>query len=131
LFCFARNKPGRRRRRRRRTRQEEPLTWARALEQLGRKTLEALFYRRFRRCISSTQTPTHTPQIHCFLQIPTNYNKIIKLLLLLLLKICWRQSVLKKKATEFCQVQSPTKSTPKNLPPKKNPPTVLTRTFKV
>ncbi len=42
------------------TRQEEPLTWARALEQLGRKTLEALFYRRFRRCVSSTQH-THTP----------------------------------------------------------------------
>jgi len=62
-------------------------------------------------------TPTHTPQILCFLQIPTNYNKIIKLLLLLLLKTCWRQSVLKEKATEFCQVQSPTKSTPKKKPP--------------
>jgi hypothetical protein len=63
LFCFAKNKPGRRRRRRRRrrTRQEEPLTWARALEQLGWKTLEALFYRRFRRCVSSTQhTHPHT-----------------------------------------------------------------------
>jgi hypothetical protein len=69
----------------------------------------------------SAHPHTHTPQIHCFLQIPTNYDKIIKLLLLLL-KTCWRQSVLKKKATEFCQVQSPTKSTPKNLPPpKKNP----------
>ncbi len=114
MFCFARNKPGRRRRRRRRrTRQEEPLTWARALEQLGRKTLEALFTGDV---FPELSTPTHTPQIHCFLQIPTNYNKIIKLLLLLL-KTCWRQSVLKEKATEFCQVQSSTKSTPKKKSP--------------
>ncbi len=67
-------------------------------------------------------TPTHTTQIHCFLQIPTNYNKIIKLLLLLLLKTCWRQIVLKKKATEFCPSSKPYQIYSQKPSPKKKPP---------